>query len=82
MINEDYYKMISEMNTPDIIRLYEYVKCEYNKRKDGNVNFRQAKWQALNPEKINKAVKRCRVKNNDCDITLNGGSVCSENDHL
>ena len=32
MINEDYYKMISEMNTPDIIRLYEYVKCEYNKR--------------------------------------------------
>lgn len=62
MITKELYDMITDLNTPDIIRLYEHVKTEYHKRKDANKNFRQARWQALNPEKINEAVRKTRNK--------------------
>lgn len=64
MIQDELFNHIKKMNTPDIIRLHEFINEEYIKRKNENKNFRQAKWQVLNPTKINAAVKKHKHKNN------------------
>ena len=71
MLSEALIQTINALNTPDFIRLHKMINEQYETRKKENKHFRQARWQALNPEAINKAVREStqRRKINDLNIS-------------